>query len=191
MFQVGLYARVSMNDQQKLAIQNGALREHAARRGRIGSNYWTPPAAARSIWCCLAAGPMGPARNRFVGNLVRRFAAGSATWPGTNGCLGVYISFPGPEQNGNPSRSMHFKNSSGPRSAARNITILIYLYALVLLTARLAIAQAVLGAWDVRNIMDPMDPSKTTLQADALGRTHDGQQDGELKVTATCPRGRE
>lgn len=81
--------------------------------------------------------------------------------------------------------STNFKSASGPQSA-RNTRILIYLYAIILLTARLAIAQAVVGPWDVQNIADPMDPGKTTLQAQASGRTHDGQQDGELKVIATC-----
>lgn len=33
MFRVGLYARVSTNDQQTLAMQNRAMREYAARRG--------------------------------------------------------------------------------------------------------------------------------------------------------------
>jgi putative DNA-invertase from lambdoid prophage Rac len=33
MFRAGLYARVSTNDQQTLAMQNRALREYAARRG--------------------------------------------------------------------------------------------------------------------------------------------------------------
>ena len=34
-FRVGLYARVSTNDQQTLAMQNRAMREYAARRGWI------------------------------------------------------------------------------------------------------------------------------------------------------------
>ena len=33
MFRAGLYARVSTNDQQTLAMQNRAMREYAARRG--------------------------------------------------------------------------------------------------------------------------------------------------------------
>ena len=33
MFRVGLYARVSTNDQQTLPMQNRAMREYAARRG--------------------------------------------------------------------------------------------------------------------------------------------------------------
>ena len=35
MFRVGLYARVSTNDQQTLAMQNRAMREYADRRGWI------------------------------------------------------------------------------------------------------------------------------------------------------------
>ena len=33
MFRAGLYAQVSTNDQQTLAMQNRAMREYAARRG--------------------------------------------------------------------------------------------------------------------------------------------------------------
>jgi hypothetical protein len=33
MFRAGLYARVSTNDQQTLAMQNRAMREYTARRG--------------------------------------------------------------------------------------------------------------------------------------------------------------
>ena len=35
MFRVGLYARVSTEDQHTLAMQNRAMREYAARRGWI------------------------------------------------------------------------------------------------------------------------------------------------------------
>ena len=35
MFRVGLYARVSTNDQQTLAMQNRAMREYAGRRWTI------------------------------------------------------------------------------------------------------------------------------------------------------------
>ena len=35
MFRVGLYARISTNDQQTLATQSRAMREYAARRGWI------------------------------------------------------------------------------------------------------------------------------------------------------------
>ncbi len=43
MFRVGLYARVSTNDQQTLAMQNRAMREYAARRG------WTVAMQIREV----------------------------------------------------------------------------------------------------------------------------------------------
>ena len=43
MFRVGLYARVSTNDQQTLAMQNRAMREYAARRG------WTIAMQVRDV----------------------------------------------------------------------------------------------------------------------------------------------
>src|SRR5512142_2254778 len=43
MFLVGLYARVSTNDQQTLAMQNRAMREYAARRG------WTIALQVREV----------------------------------------------------------------------------------------------------------------------------------------------
>ena len=43
MFRAGLYARVSTNDQQTLAMQNRALREYAARRG------WTVAMQVREV----------------------------------------------------------------------------------------------------------------------------------------------
>jgi putative DNA-invertase from lambdoid prophage Rac len=43
MFRVGLYARVSTNDQQTLPMQNRALREYAARRG------WTITVQVREV----------------------------------------------------------------------------------------------------------------------------------------------
>src|SRR5215469_7784221 len=43
MFRVGLYARVSSNDQQTLAMQNRAMREYAARRG------WTIALRVREV----------------------------------------------------------------------------------------------------------------------------------------------
>jgi len=43
MFRVGLYARVSTNDQQTLAMQNRAMREYAARRG------WTVAMQVREV----------------------------------------------------------------------------------------------------------------------------------------------
>ena len=35
MFRAGLYARISTNDQQTLAMQNRAMREYAARRREV------------------------------------------------------------------------------------------------------------------------------------------------------------
>jgi hypothetical protein len=43
MLRAGLYARVSTNDQQTLAMQNGAMREYAARRG------WTIAIQVREV----------------------------------------------------------------------------------------------------------------------------------------------
>jgi DNA invertase Pin-like site-specific DNA recombinase len=43
MFRAGLYARVSKNDQQMLAMQNRAMREYAARRG------WTIALQVREV----------------------------------------------------------------------------------------------------------------------------------------------
>src|SRR5436305_8269552 len=43
MFRAGLYARVSTNDQQTLAMQNRAMREYAARRG------WTIAVQVREV----------------------------------------------------------------------------------------------------------------------------------------------
>ena len=43
MFRVGLYARVSTNDQQTLAMQNRAMRQYAARRG------WTVAMQVREV----------------------------------------------------------------------------------------------------------------------------------------------
>ena len=43
MFRAGLYARVSTNDQQTLAMQNRAMREYAARRG------WTIALQVREV----------------------------------------------------------------------------------------------------------------------------------------------
>src|ERR1043166_573922 len=43
MFRAGLYARVSTNDQQTLAMQNRAMREYAARRG------WTITVQVREV----------------------------------------------------------------------------------------------------------------------------------------------
>jgi putative DNA-invertase from lambdoid prophage Rac len=43
MFRAGLYARVSTNDQQTLAMQSRAMREYAARRG------WTVDVQVREV----------------------------------------------------------------------------------------------------------------------------------------------
>ena len=43
MFRVGLYARVSTNDQQTLPMQSRAMREYASRRG------WTITAQVREV----------------------------------------------------------------------------------------------------------------------------------------------
>jgi predicted site-specific integrase-resolvase len=65
MLRAGIYARVSTNDQQTLAMQNRAMREYAARRGwtiilqvrEVNSGAARREArerlleAGRSIWC--------------------------------------------------------------------------------------------------------------------------------------------
>ena len=43
MFRAGLYARISTNDQQTLAMQSRAMREYAARRG------WTIAVNVREV----------------------------------------------------------------------------------------------------------------------------------------------
>ena len=48
MFRAGLYARVSTNDQQTLAMQSRAMREYAARLG------WTIAAQVREVSCGAA-----------------------------------------------------------------------------------------------------------------------------------------
>src|SRR5204863_9876491 len=79
MFRAGLYARVSTNDQQTLAMQSRAMREYAARRGwtiavnvrEVGSgaaqralvrNCWRPHAAARSMSCWCGGWTAGAGR---------------------------------------------------------------------------------------------------------------------------------
>src|SRR3954447_21188895 len=79
MFRAGLYARVSTNDQQTLAMQNRAMREYAARRGwtvamqvrEVNSGVarrpaceklLKPPAAGRSTWCCFGGWIVGAGR---------------------------------------------------------------------------------------------------------------------------------
>ena len=79
MFRAGLYARVSTNDQQTLAMQSRAMREYAARRGwtiamqvrevapvrrseKPARNCWRPPAAGRSMWCWCGGWTAGAGR---------------------------------------------------------------------------------------------------------------------------------
>jgi predicted site-specific integrase-resolvase len=78
MFCVGLYARVSTNDQQTLAMQNRAMREYAVRRGwtialqvrevnsgavrREAREKLLEAAAARSTWCWFRGWIAGAAR---------------------------------------------------------------------------------------------------------------------------------
>jgi len=80
MLRAGLYARVSTNDQQTLAMQNRAMREYAARRGwtiamqvrEVGSGaakreareqlLEAAPAAARSISCWCGGWTAGAGR---------------------------------------------------------------------------------------------------------------------------------
>ena len=86
MFRAGLYARVSTNDQQTLAMQSRAMREYAARRGwtiavqvrevnsgaaRARSPRETTGGRAPPGDRCragLAAGPLGPVGNGSAGN---------------------------------------------------------------------------------------------------------------------------
>ncbi len=79
MFRAGLYARVSTNDQQTLAMQNRAMREYAGRRGWIialqvrevnsgavqreaRESCWKLLAAARSMLCWCGASIAGDDR---------------------------------------------------------------------------------------------------------------------------------
>jgi len=71
MFRASLYARVSTNDQQTLAMRNRAMREYTARRGwsscesvnlalvrrseKRVRNCWRRRGAVRLMWCCLAS----------------------------------------------------------------------------------------------------------------------------------------
>jgi putative DNA-invertase from lambdoid prophage Rac len=85
MFRADLYARVSTNDQQTLAMQNRAMREYAARRGwtiALQVREVNSGAAKRSageitgrrapagdrLRASLAAGSLGPVRNGSAGN---------------------------------------------------------------------------------------------------------------------------
>ncbi len=80
MLRAGLYARVSTNDQQTLAMQSRAMREYATRRGwtvalpvrEVNSgaakreararNCWKPLAGGRSTWCWSGDWTAGAAR---------------------------------------------------------------------------------------------------------------------------------
>ena len=79
MFRAGLYARVSTNDQQTLAMQNRAMREYAGRRGwtiaiqvrevipgrpsaKPARNSWRLPVAVRSTWCWFGVWIVGAGR---------------------------------------------------------------------------------------------------------------------------------
>ena len=67
MFRAGLYARVSTNDQQTLAMQNRAMREYAARRG------WTIALQVREV-------NSGGARREAREKLLEAAAAGRSIW---------------------------------------------------------------------------------------------------------------
>ena len=79
MSRAGLYARVSINDQQTLAMQNRAMRDYAARRGwtiavqvrevnsgrrgeKPARSYWPPRAAGKSTWCWFGVWIAGAGR---------------------------------------------------------------------------------------------------------------------------------
>jgi len=64
MFRVGLYARVSTNDQQTLPMQNRAMREYAARRG------WTIAMQVREVGS--GAAPRRKAREKLLEAARRR-----------------------------------------------------------------------------------------------------------------------
>jgi hypothetical protein len=63
MFRAGLYARVSTNDQQTLAMQNRAMREYAARRG------WTVAMQVREV---NSGAARRPAREKLLEAARRR-----------------------------------------------------------------------------------------------------------------------
>jgi hypothetical protein len=79
------------------------------------------------------------------------------------------------------------KNPAHLLPAVRKLGVPSSLFVLALLTTRLAVAQTVMGKWEFSNKTD-LD-GNTTPQAIASGHTHDGQQDGQLSVTATCRTG--
>ena len=79
MFRAGLYARVSTNDQQTLAMQNRAMREYAGRHGwmlalqvrevnsgavrrEAREKLLEAPAGVRSMWCWCGAWIVGADR---------------------------------------------------------------------------------------------------------------------------------
>ena len=73
MFRVGLYARVSTNDQQTLPMQNRAMREYAARRNwiivlmvcKVNSGAAEAPTLPAHLGCggsALASDPRTPMR---------------------------------------------------------------------------------------------------------------------------------
>ena len=71
MFRVGLYARVSTEDQNTLAMQNRAMREYAARRG------WTVVMQVREV-------NSGAVRRQVREKYSKRLAVGKSTecWSG-------------------------------------------------------------------------------------------------------------
>jgi DNA invertase Pin-like site-specific DNA recombinase len=71
MFRVGLYARVSTNDQQTLPMQSRALREYAARRG------WTIAVQVREVGSGAA---QREARERLMQAARRREIDGVLVW---------------------------------------------------------------------------------------------------------------
>src|ERR1022692_331563 len=67
MFRAGLYARVSTNDQQTLAMQNRAMREYPARRG------WAIVLQVREV-------NSGAARREARETVLEAAVAGRSTW---------------------------------------------------------------------------------------------------------------
>ncbi len=91
-FRAGLYARVSTNDQQTLAMQIGAMQEHATRaagRSPCRSTRLVPAQPKRQAreplldavsrgdrrGAGVAIGPLGPVSNRLVWSIARGFVA--------------------------------------------------------------------------------------------------------------------
>ena len=72
MLRAALYARVSTNDQQTLAMQNRAMREHAARRG------WTIALQVREVNSGVAR---REARERLLEAARRREIDVVLVWP--------------------------------------------------------------------------------------------------------------